>query len=241
MLQRLFISGCATLLLVGCTTTETKPVSPTSTRVPAKVTQPAAKVVKPVLKPKVVAVTAIKPDPANSDAVLGKQWARCAGRVNGLYLFGQDTINHDPSVLNNPRFKSKLYDYKKLPLLRDSLYAYANAAISANLVETEFKRLSNSDYTAMNGYLNGFFKAIDAGENSEAANNQWSGAYFKHGLALLNEVMNCALNLEKYHALFDAQVQPSLQVETLSTVFANTTPPNLTVQSLQSKKPLKPA
>ena len=93
MLQRLFISTCAALLLVGCTTTETKPVSPTSTSVPAKVTQSAAKAIKPVLKPKAAVkpqttpVKAIERAPANSDAALGKQWASCAGDIEGLNLF----------------------------------------------------------------------------------------------------------------------------------------------------------
>lgn len=233
------------LLLVGCTTTETKPVSTDTASVPAKVTPPAVKAVKPVLKPnaavkpKTAPVTAVEPAPVNSDAVLGKQWARCAGRVNGLYLFGQDAINLYPSILNTPSFKGTFSDYKKLPVLRDSFYAYATAATSTTLVDAEFKRLSASDYSAMKGYLNGFFKAVEAGENFEAANNKWGGSYFKHGVNLLDEVMTCALNLEKYHARFDAQVPPSLQVETLGALLANTTKPNLTIKSLQGKKSVK--
>ncbi|MGL4184326.1 MAG: hypothetical protein ACRCR4_00965, partial [Thiotrichaceae bacterium] len=90
MLKPLVISSVTALLLVGCATPETKPIN---TPPPAKVTQPAAKAVKPVLKPKAAVkpqntpVKAIERAPTNSDAALGKQWASCAGEVQALYIF----------------------------------------------------------------------------------------------------------------------------------------------------------
>lgn len=89
MLKPLVISSVTALLLVGCVTPETKPII---TPPPAKVTQPAAKAVKPVLKPKAAVkpqntpVKAIERAPTNSDAALGKQWAVVRGRCYGIFL-----------------------------------------------------------------------------------------------------------------------------------------------------------
>ena len=224
MLQRLFITTCAAVLLVGCTTTETKPVTNDTPNITAKVAQPTTKMVKPVLKPKAVvkpkttSVKATEQVPANSDAVLGKQWARCAGRVDGLYLFGQDALKFNPAVRQQASFKSKLADYEKLPVLRDSFYAYANAATSATVVEAEFNRFSVFDHQTMKSYMDGFLKATAAGENFAEANDKWGGRYFKHGKQLLQDVLQCARTLDKQHTRFDAQVRPSLQVKALETL-----------------------
>ncbi len=231
MLQRLFISSCAVLLLVGCSTTETKPVRTQTPSAPAKVSQPPAKAVNPVLKPKLaikpkaapvkppaVPVKAAASAPVNADAVLGKQWAACAGRINGLYLFGQDALKFNPAVRQQPSFKSKLADYEKLPVLRDSLYAYASAATSARVVEAEFNRLSVFDHQTMKSYMDGFLKATAAGENFAEANDKWGGRYFKHGKQLLQDILQCARTLDKQHTRFDAQIRPSLQVKALETL-----------------------
>ena len=110
MLKQLLISSCAAVLLVGCATTETKPISPDSTNTSAKVTQSTVKVTKPELKPKTVVkpktspAKAAEPAVANSDAALGKQWASCAGQVEALSAFGNEIIQSNPAMADNPSF-----------------------------------------------------------------------------------------------------------------------------------------
>ena len=228
MLQRLFISTCAALLLVGCTATETKPVSPTSPRAPAKVAQPAAKAVKPVLKPKAAVkpqttpVKAAEPVAVNSDVALGKQWASCAGDIEGLNLFIGYMLKQSPQeLLRNPRMQDPLASFQKFPLMRDSLYAYAQAA-SANpaLVATHYQQVSNQQYTKYMTDAASLFKAVQQApaERDSAVFPNWQRIYFKQVMGMIQNVMGCVEILKQEHNRFDSHVVPNLRYEAVDAV-----------------------
>lgn len=223
MFKQWMLSTCATMLLVGCTTTETKPTNPTSTNTPAKVTQPAAKVVQPMLKPKAVVkpktVSVKTPEsaPANSDAALGKQWASCAGDVEGLNLFISYMLKQSPpELVRNPRMQDPLASFQKFPLMRDSLYAYAQAA-SANpaLVATQYKQVSNQQYTKYMTDAASLFKAAQqsSADRDPAVFPKWQRIYFKQIMGMMQNVMGCVENLKQEHQRFDSQIAPNLRYE----------------------------
>ena len=225
MLQRLFISTCAALLLVGCTTTETKPVSPTSTRVPAKVTQPAAKAVKPVLKPKAAVkpqttpVKAIERAPANSNAALGKQWASCAGDLEGLHRFITAVVklNPYPQMMQTPAMQAQFSSFQQVPIVRDSLNAYAQAA-SANpsLVATHYTQVSNQQYAQYMRDAEPLFQVFKTSRYNPMLKNEWQTKYFKQAFGMMGHLTDCVMRLEKDHSRFDTQVVPSLRYEVVN-------------------------
>jgi hypothetical protein len=238
MLKRLLISSCAAFLLVGCSTTETKPSSAAPANTPAQVAQPAAKAVKPVLKPK----AAVKPKaiaksaesvPANSDAALSKQWASCAGSVQALYAFGQDVLKLNPSAMTNPRLQAQLADYQKFPMLRDSFYAYA-AAANAAVTEAEFKKVYAYHYTDYTVAFDGLRQAIARGAPAQATSSKWAENYMNKVIVEAKKITSCGFKLDQNHTRFDAKVTPSLRYDKLTQVILDRSATTVTKKS--SKK-----
>jgi hypothetical protein len=225
MLKHVFMSSCAALLLIGCTTTATKPVISEQPSPPAKVVHPATKTVKPVLKsnavvkPKAAPVKVAEQAPANSDAALGKQWASCAGGVEALSMFARDVIKINPSLAESPRMQAQLANFKKFPMVRDSFHAYASAATTPSIAETEMQRVYTQQYTTYKTDFSYLQQTILKGENQHTAASQWLNKYFAQLFDLIKNVSNCELTLAQNYSRFDAHVKPSLQFKQLEGLF----------------------
>ncbi len=248
MFKQWMLSSCVSVLLVGCSTTETKPVtvSTTTPSAPAKLTPPAVKAVKPVLKPKVAGVKpktapvkAAEPVAVNSDVALGKQWASCAGDLEGLHRFIAEVIksNPYPQVMQTPAMQTQFASFQQLPTVRDSLNAYAQAA-SANpsLVAKQYAQVHNQQYAQYMRDADPLFKAFKASNYDPMLKNEWQTKYFKQVFGMMGNLTDCVMRLEQDHSRFDAQVTPKLHYKFVSEILtkqANTTATH------QSEKPSK--
>jgi hypothetical protein len=203
MLQRLFISSCAALLLVGCTTTETKPVSTITGKAPAKVTPPAIKRTKPVTplaNPSSVSSVhpSIKTTPVTAPRIaigLGEQWASCSATVEAVYDVGKNKNNLRAN--KTPRSPQAIEAFKVLPFLSEVYLAYANQAATPNIVSAEYQRSYNLQY-------------------------QYAKDVFRKGVSPLpffKKLRQCNLSLQEDHARFDAKVAPHLRYAVLDKKF----------------------
>ena len=220
MLKPLVISSVTALLLVGCAIPKTKPIN---TPPPAKVTQPATKAVKPVLKPNAAVkpqttpVKAAEPVAVNSDVALGKQWASCAGEVQALYIFAGDLLRASPELQNSSRMKKPTASYRKLPIMRDAFYAYAQAS-SANpeIVATQYQQVYIQQYTQYTKDLAWLLNTVQQPKHNPVAFSTWDAKYSKQVIGMITNITSCQTSLAQEHSRFDTQVVPSLRYEVVN-------------------------
>jgi hypothetical protein len=215
MFKPFIISSSAALLLIGCTTTATKPVSTDTSTTPVKVTPPAVRAVKPVLKPKAaikLKASPAKSAPADSDAALGQQWASCAGDLEALRLFLTDTIQINPDLYKHPEFQASLTSYRQLPLVRDSLYAYAQTASdNPTSVATHYRQVHTQQYAQYRTDITPLLQAWKQTHYDPAAYPTWQSKYLKQVLKMVENWTNCADSLKREHNRFDSQITPHLR------------------------------
>ncbi len=203
MLKPLMVSTMATLLLLGCASPETKPVSTNPPSAAAKVTPPAIKRTKPVTplaNPSSVSSVhpSIKTTPVTAPRIaigLGEQWASCSATVEAVYDVGKNKNNLRAN--KTPRSPRAVEAFKLLPFLSEVYLAYANQAAPPNVVAAEYQRSYNLQY-------------------------QYAKDVFRHGVSALpffKTLRQCNLSLQEDHTPFDAKVAPHLRYAVLDKKF----------------------
>jgi hypothetical protein len=250
MLKSLLISSGVALLLVGCATTETKPVANDTSNIPAKVAQSATKIVKPVLKPKAVVnpqtapVKTAESVSVSSDEALGKQWAGCAGDLEALRLFLTDSAQvMNPDLYHNPQFRASLMSYRQLSLIQDSLYAYAQTASdNSAAVTAHYRQVYSQQYAQYRTDVAPLLQAWKQPHYDPTAYPIWESKYSKQVLKMAGNWTNCADALKKEHSRFDAQVPSNLRYVVVNEILTKQAGATVTHQSQKpGKKRLRKA
>jgi hypothetical protein len=211
MLKHLMVSSMATLLLVGCATSETQPLASSTPPTAAKV---APATLKPALKAKPVATkpTLVKPAIANADAALGKYWATCMADIVVLSDFSDQVMQRMQPFAEKKTLVTGQRAIKDLMTVAAIFQQYSIAALGEPMAKATFITRYREQMPLYIKDWQRLWLKVNVGNNKQTgqAVSEWSSAY----MARVNQVVkageSCEASLRANQARFTPKVTQNI-------------------------------